>query len=78
LFTASNGNSLFLPAAGSRFESSLYGAGSDGYYWSSSLNAGHPYDAWLLYFGSGYYLMNNGTNRCNGFTVRPVRSTRQN
>lgn len=37
LFTSNNGNSLFLPAAGYRFLSSLRGAGSYGYYWSSSL-----------------------------------------
>ena len=30
-----NGNSIFLPAAGSRYESSLSGAGNYGRYWSS-------------------------------------------
>ena len=32
-----NGNSIFLPAAGYRYDSSLGYAGSDGFYWSSSL-----------------------------------------
>lgn len=32
-----NGNSIFLPAAGSRHAESLYNAGSSGCYWSSSL-----------------------------------------
>ena len=36
LFTASNGNSLFLPAAGYRNESNLYEADDEGEYWSSS------------------------------------------
>ena len=75
LFTASNGNSLFLPAAGCRSNSSLYVAGSDGFYWSSSLYTGSPYDAWYLYFGSGgtyveYFNDNDG--RPLGFSVRPV------
>ena len=34
-----NGNSIFLPAAGYRDDSDLDGAGSYGYYWSSSLFA---------------------------------------
>ena len=42
LFTASNGNSLFLPAAGYRNYSNLGNAGSYGYYWSSSLGTGGP------------------------------------
>ncbi len=67
----SNGNSIFLPAAGYRNGSSLYDAGSLGYYWSSSLSTGYSYNACLLSFNSGfvgwYY---NG--RCNGQSVRPV------
>ena len=77
LFTASNGNSLFLPAAGYRFRSSLYSAGGYGAYWSSSLYAGSPYSAWSLDFDSGNYSM-YGSNRYRGFTVRPVCSLRQN
>ena len=42
LFTSSNGNSLFLPAAGYRGECFLYGVGSFGNYWSSSLDMDHP------------------------------------
>ena len=77
LFTAANGNSLFLPAAGFRYISSLYGAGSRGCYWSSSLDTGSPYDAWDLVFNSVYYGM--GSNyRYYGQSVRPVRSASQN
>ena len=77
LFTASNGNSLFLPAAGYRYNSSLYDAGSYGYYWSSSLYAVDPSNAWYFYFYSVVYSMYE-CNRLYGFTVRPVCSSRQN
>ena len=77
LFTASNGNSLFLPAAGYRFDSSLDGAGSYGLYWSSSLRANGPSEAWDFDFGSGTYGM-DCSSRDYGFTVRPVCSLRQN
>lgn len=36
-----NGNSIFLPAAGLRYYGSLYYAGSEGIYWSSSLFHGN-------------------------------------
>jgi uncharacterized protein (TIGR02145 family) len=79
LFTATNGNSIFLPAAGYRWGwgSDLINAGSYGYYWSRSLRTGNQYNAWYLYFNSDdcevydYY-------RGSGLSVRPVRSARQN
>lgn len=67
----SNGNSIFLPAAGYRNDSSLNKAGSNGYYWSSSLNTDYPYDAWSVYFYSDY--VSRGYNyRSDGRSVRPV------
>jgi uncharacterized protein (TIGR02145 family) len=78
LFTATNGNSLFLPAAGYRNGTSLNNAGTGGYYWSSSLNTGYPSNAWSLRFYSGNCYMDNGYYRIYGFAVRPVRSSRQN
>ena len=77
LFTAANGNSLFLPAAGYRYRSSLYYAGSHGDYWSSSLSTDYPRYAWELYFNSGDYGMYY-TDRNAGQSVRPVRSASQN
>ncbi len=74
LFTASNGNSLFLPAAGCRWGVDLEYAGGDGNYWSSSL---HSSNAWNFYFNSGGYSM-HGSSRSNGRSVRAVRSSRQN
>ena len=77
LFTASNGNSLFLPAAGYRDDSSLNLAGINGGYWSSSLYAGDPDDAWGLYFYSDdCYVL--GSSRYYDQSVRGVRSSRQN
>ena len=71
IVTGLNGNSIFLPAAGYRGDDDLYGAGYYGYYWSSSLSAGSPSNAWSVYFRSGnvvrYY-----SNRCCGLSVRPV------
>ena len=64
-------NSIFLPAAGCRYVSSLDGAGSNGGFWSSSLSAVSPYDAWDVYFYSSY--VDRGyDNRYYGQSVRPV------
>ena len=71
LVTATNGNRIFLPAAGYRNDSDLYRVGSNGSYWSSSLNSDFPDDAYFVRFYSDY---------CNwyyygrylGFSVRPV------
>ena len=66
--------SIFLPAAGYRDGSSLRNAGSDGRYWSRSLDESYPNSAWRLDFDSsdiGTY----GNYRCYGQSVRPVRVT---
>ena len=77
LFSASNGNSLFLPAAGYRWADELNYAGSIGYYWSSALRTDDPRDAWSVGFNSDDYRVCS-YYRYTGFTVRPVRSARQN
>ena len=66
-----NGNSIFLPAAGRRNGSNLYNSGSYGNSWSSSLYDYSSRNAYYLYFYSGYYFWRNDY-RCNGFSVRPV------
>lgn len=66
----SNGNSVFLPAAGYRYEANLYRAGSNGYYWSSSLSTSINYHAYNLFFGLGN--PNWYVSRCRGQSVRPV------
>ena len=68
----SNGNSIFLPAAGYRAVSSLYSAGSGGYYWSSSLVTDDPLRAWYVSFDSDDVERNDYRYRDFGFSVRPV------
>ena len=71
LLTGPNGNTIFLPAAGYRWNDDLCDAGSLGNYWSSSLS---PYDgdiAYYLYFNSGYWDWDINY-RNYGFSVRPV------
>ena len=78
LFTSKkNGQTLFLPAAGCRYDSGLNDAGSWGYYWSSSLRTGYPDGAWYFYFYSGNCNMSS-SSRYYGQSVRGVRSSRQN
>ncbi len=71
--TGTNGRSLFLPAAGGRFGSSLYNAGSYGLYWSSSLLTDYPHYAYFMFFFSGNVNPQVNLDRYVGFTVRPVR-----
>ncbi|MBQ6769742.1 MAG: hypothetical protein IJP44_02035 [Bacteroidales bacterium] len=76
-FTGPNGNSLFLPAAGYRWNDEIYNAGCDGRYWSSSLYTSDPYGAWYFDFYSGYYYMGIYGYRDSGQSVRAVRSAPQ-
>ena len=66
-----NGNHIFLPAAGYRGDDVLYGAGSYGRYWSSSVGADNPNNAWYMFFRSDGVFRGNYT-RCYGLSVRPV------
>ena len=72
LVTASNGNSIFLPAAGNRYGSSRDEVGSHGYYWSSSLYTDLPNDAWRVYFFDGDVCRYYSYGRYFGFSIRPV------
>lgn len=71
-FTASNGASVFLPAAGRYDGASLFGTGSNGNYWSGALGEDNPSSAYSLDFYSGGVGV-NGYYRNFGFTVRPVQ-----
>ena len=73
--TASNGKSLFFPAAGGRYGSELLYAGEHGFYWSSSLLADYPDDAWGFYFNSGNQDVGSGGYRHYGNSVRAVRAS---
>ena len=82
-----NGNSIFLPASGSRRDTSLYTAGSYGAYWSrtfSSYQSDRTYSshrsdyAWFLGFASSDWDVSDyryhGYYRYDGNSVRPVRN----
>ncbi len=69
--TGPNGNSIFLPAAGYRYGSSLFSAGEDGYYWSSTPDGSDSNGAYYLYFDSSYQGV-DWYRRYSGRSVRPV------
>ena len=71
-FTASNGNSIFIPAAGYCHDGSVYNVGNDGSVWSSSLDASGPNYAWYLDFYSGSCRVSS-LSRYYGWSVRGVR-----
>ena len=66
------GNRIFLPAAGIRIGTDLADAGSDGYYWSSSLYSEYSYRAWFVFFFSGQARWDTYYYRHVGLSVRPV------
>ena len=69
-----NGNSIFLPAAGYHYDSSLYNAGSYGLYRSSNNNGLNDDIGNVLFFNSDeisiYYFVTSAL----GTSVRPVRT----
>ena len=78
-FTAPNGNSIFLPAAGD-FVSTLHDAGAAGHYWTSTLGTDGPDYAWQLGFtaaqlGGDLQIMTR-TSRYGGCSVRAVKNAK--
>ena len=72
LFTSvTNGNTLFIPAAGNAINGNMDNVGNGGYIWSSSLYSSSVKRGWFLFFSSGSVLMSD-YSRCNGFPVRGV------
>ena len=71
VFTAQNGNSLFIPAAGNVWDEGREGVGSWFGVWASSLGTGSPNDAWYLSGGNGGVGV-NGDVRYGGCSVRGV------
>ena len=66
-----NGNSIFFPASGYRYGTSLSSRGSNGLYWSSSLySSAYGY---YLGFDSGGVSPAGYGNRFSGFSVRAVQ-----
>ena len=71
LFTSKNGKSIFIPAAGSAWNGSLFNSGSYGDVWSSMLFAGSVRNGQYLYFDSSYVDLVDDY-RSSGFSVRGV------
>ena len=65
------GCSASLPAAGYRNGADLKNAGTNGNYWSSSVNESNPNNAYNFNFNSGDHDWNNN-NRYYGQSVRAV------
>ena len=70
--TGPNGKSIFLPAAGYRYGSSLYSDGYDGLYWSSTPDDYDGAYCLRLYFYNGDEVVGRADTRSPGFTVRPI------
>lgn len=73
--TASNGNDLFLPAAGywwgDAFNAEL------GLYWSASLNKEFPYRSWGFHFNTDSSHLCGSSDRNRGQSIRAVRSKKK-
>ena len=70
-FTGSNGNSIFIPAAGCRSFSWFADQGDYGFVQSSSLYTLGPYYTWNLILGPGNCIMDK-YGRYGGWSVRGV------
>ena len=67
-----NGNSIFLPAAGSRYETSLNNDGVSGSYWSGTIKENSALYATDLLFYNYKYIIDYA-NRFSGHPIRPVK-----
>ena len=66
-----NGNSIFFPAAGWRYGSSLNSVGETGYYWSSTpYESGTSHACSLCFYSSSH--STDWSGRRDGHAVRPV------
>lgn len=68
--TGSNGNSIFLPAAGYQTGTTRLHAGTEGFYWSGTLNRDMPSAAYNINFRG--YDTEWSASRSYGFSVRAV------
>ena len=71
IFEGKNGNQLFIPAAGFRFDSDINNVGSLGDLWSSSLYVDDPSCAFDFYINPVNIDMSYD-DRCDGMPIRPV------
>ena len=68
----SNGNSIFMPAAGSRYRTTVDGTGASGNYWSSTLDKEYPFYSYFFRLQQSSYFDWSNDSRYRGFSVRPV------
>lgn len=71
MITGPNGNSIFLPAAGYKSNTSLKRYAKEGNYWSSSTDNSHGYGSYHLRFTDNY-IYEGWISRSNGLLIRPV------
>ncbi len=73
LVTAQNGNSIFLPAGGSKYQSGISSVGLNGHFWTSSLyhSENATTVAWEFYVDE-IDPRKIGSWRYNGNTIRAV------
>lgn len=77
--TASNGNSIFLPAAGYRWKTLLDYDGRRGSYWSATVHEDSSYyGAWDLLFENSFYKNYDNYYRFYAHSVRPVMTGEDN
>ena len=73
LVTASNDNSIFIPAVGAWYMTERQAVGTYGYYWSANLDPNRPGCAWDVSFGSGFVARNSTDVAIwYGLSIRPV------
>src|SRR5574344_1631974 len=70
-FIGPNGNSIFLPAAGYRWDTLVDDRGSHGFYRSGTIYSGDSCNAWYLDFDDGF-VDPYSEIRFFGYSVRPV------
>ncbi|MBR4166926.1 MAG: Ig-like domain-containing protein [Bacteroidales bacterium] len=71
LVTGKNGNKIFLPASGNRYDAVFYNIDSWGYYWSSTVDDIYSELAWEVDFSSNK-LNRIYSSRYYGHSIRPV------
>ena len=73
LITGPNGNTMFLPAAGDRYQNKVGDLGSYGQYWSRTLNSSREDAADILFLHSYGLSGIDANDRYFGYSVRAVR-----
>lgn len=78
VFTSkTNGNTMFIPASGSRWNTSVGGQGDSAFLWSSTLFADDPFHGFCDYLILNYFGVNLN-DRCVGYCVRGVLNKTDN